>query len=166
MYKRWMTFFLILIFMPIHLSIAEKIMRISSLTLSILFTLVELAIFLYVGKKYDLFHIRKIQIFLNVFFHTPCFSSFIFWSIFQALPNQTQLKLCKVYHFHGLYFLWISVFWHLSRKKSLCEVCYRGQYLRIHILDCLPHRFFLLICMVPILFLALSPIQVWDLHLG
>lgn len=51
MYKRWMTFFLILIFMPIHLSIAEKIMRINSLTLSILFTLVELAIFLYVGKK-------------------------------------------------------------------------------------------------------------------
>ena len=59
MYKRWMTFFLILIFMPIHLSIAEKIMRINSLPLSILFTLVELAIFLYVGKKYDLGHIRK-----------------------------------------------------------------------------------------------------------
>ena len=32
MYKRWMTFFLILIFMPIHLSIAEKIMRIKFIT--------------------------------------------------------------------------------------------------------------------------------------
>ena len=62
MYKRWMTFFLILIFMPIHLSIAEKIMRINSLPLSILFTLVELALFLYVGKKYDLFHIRQIRL--------------------------------------------------------------------------------------------------------
>ena len=60
MYKRWMTFFLILIFMPIHLSIADKVMRTNSLALSIIFTLVELAIFFYVGRKYDLFHIRKI----------------------------------------------------------------------------------------------------------
>lgn len=60
MYKRWMTFFLILIFIPIHLSIADKVMRTNSLALSIIFTLVELAIFFYVGKKYDLFHIRKI----------------------------------------------------------------------------------------------------------
>ena len=60
MYKRWMTFFLILIFIPIHLSIADKVMRINSLALSIIFTLVELAIFFYVGRKYDLFHIRKI----------------------------------------------------------------------------------------------------------
>ena len=60
MYKRWMTFFLILIFIPIHLSIADKVMRTNSLALSIIFTLVELAIFFYVGRKYDLFHIRKI----------------------------------------------------------------------------------------------------------
>ena len=62
MYKRWMTFFLILIFIPIHLSIADKVMRTNSLALSIIFTLVELAIFFYVGKKYDLFHIRKISL--------------------------------------------------------------------------------------------------------
>ena len=55
-----MTFFLILIFIPIHLSIADKVMRTNSLALSIIFTLVELAIFFYVGRKYDLFHIRKI----------------------------------------------------------------------------------------------------------
>ena len=60
MYKRWMTFFLILIFIPIHLSIADKVMQTNSLVLSIIFTLVELAIFFYVGRKYDLFHIRKI----------------------------------------------------------------------------------------------------------
>ena len=60
MYKRWMTFFLILIFTPIHLSIADKVMRTNSLALSIIFTLVELAIFFYVGRKYDLFHIRKL----------------------------------------------------------------------------------------------------------
>ena len=60
MYKRWMTFFLILIFIPIHLSIADKIMWTNSLVLSIIFTFVELAIFFYVGRKYDLFHIRKI----------------------------------------------------------------------------------------------------------
>ena len=59
MYKRWMTFFLILIFMPIHLSIAEKIMRINSLPLSILFTLVELEIFLYVGKSMTCFTFGK-----------------------------------------------------------------------------------------------------------
>ena len=62
MYKRWMTFFLILIFIPIHLSIADKVMRTNSLVLSIIFTLVELAIFFYVGRKYDLFHIRKISL--------------------------------------------------------------------------------------------------------
>ena len=62
MYKRWMTFFLILIFIPIHLSIADKVMRTNSLALSIIFTLVELAIFFYVGRKYDLFHIRKISL--------------------------------------------------------------------------------------------------------
>ena len=55
-----MTFFLILIFIPIHLSIADKVMWTNSLALSIIFTLVELAIFFYVGRKYDLFHIRKI----------------------------------------------------------------------------------------------------------
>ena len=60
MYKRCMTFFLILIFIPIHLSIADKVMQTNSLVLSIIFTLVELAIFFYVGRKYDLFHIRKI----------------------------------------------------------------------------------------------------------
>lgn len=60
MYKRWMTFFLILIFIPIHLSIADKVMWTNSLALSIIFTLVELAIFFYVGRKYDLFHIRKL----------------------------------------------------------------------------------------------------------
>ena len=60
MYKRWMTFFLILIFIPIHLSIADKVMWTNSLVLSIFFTLVELAIFFYVGRKYDLFHNRKI----------------------------------------------------------------------------------------------------------
>ena len=60
MYKRWMTFFLILIFIPIHLSIADKVMQTNSLVLSIIFTLVELAIFFYVGRKYDLFHIRKL----------------------------------------------------------------------------------------------------------
>ena len=60
MYKRWMTFFLILIFIPIHLSIADKVMQTNSLALSIIFTLVELAIFFYVGRKYDLFHIRKL----------------------------------------------------------------------------------------------------------
>ena len=60
MYKRWMTFFLILIFTPIHLSIADKVMRTNSLALSIIFTLVEIAIFFYVGRKYDLFHIRKL----------------------------------------------------------------------------------------------------------
>ena len=62
MYKRWMTFFLFLIFTPIHLSIADKVMRTNSLALSIIFTLVELAIFFYVGRKYDLFHIRKINL--------------------------------------------------------------------------------------------------------
>ena len=62
MYKRWMTFFLILIFIPIHLSIADKVMRTNSLALSIIFTLVELAIFFYVGRKYDLFQIRKISL--------------------------------------------------------------------------------------------------------
>ncbi|MFS9155378.1 lysostaphin resistance A-like protein [Streptococcus infantis] len=62
MYKRWMTFFLILIVTPIHLSIADKVMRTNSLALSIIFTLVELAIFFYVGRKYDLFHIRKISL--------------------------------------------------------------------------------------------------------
>lgn len=62
MYKRWMTFFLILIFTPIHLSIADKVIRTNSLALSIIFTLVELAIFFYVGRKYDLFHIRKISL--------------------------------------------------------------------------------------------------------
>ena len=62
MYKRWMTFFLFLIFTPIHLSIADKVMRTNSLALSIIFTLVELAIFFYVGRKYDLFHIRKISL--------------------------------------------------------------------------------------------------------
>ena len=62
MYKRWMTFFLILIFTPIHLSIADEVMRTNSLALSIIFTLVELAIFFYVGRKYDLFHIRKISL--------------------------------------------------------------------------------------------------------
>ena len=62
MYKRWMTFFLILIFIPIHLSIADKVMQTNSLALSIIFTLVELAIFFYVGRKYDLFHIRKINL--------------------------------------------------------------------------------------------------------
>ena len=62
MYKRWMTFFLILIFTPIHLSIADKVMRTNSLALSIIFTLVELSIFFYVGRKYDLFHIRKISL--------------------------------------------------------------------------------------------------------
>ena len=62
MYKRWMTFFLFLIFTPIHLSIADKVRRTNSLALSIIFTLVELAIFFYVGKKYDLFHIRKISL--------------------------------------------------------------------------------------------------------
>ena len=60
MYKRWMTFFFILIFIPIHLSIADKVMQTNSLVLSIIFTLVELAIFFYVGRKYDLFHIRKL----------------------------------------------------------------------------------------------------------
>ena len=60
MYKRWMTFFLFLIFTPIHLSIADKVMRTNSLALSIIFTLVEIAIFFYVGRKYDLFHIRKL----------------------------------------------------------------------------------------------------------
>ena len=62
MYKRWMTFFLILIFIPIHLSIADKVMWTNSLALSIIFTLVELAIFFYVGRNYDLFHIRKISL--------------------------------------------------------------------------------------------------------
>ena len=62
MYKRWMTFFLILIFIPIHLSIADKVMWTNSLALSIIFTFVELAIFFYVGRKYDLFHIRKISL--------------------------------------------------------------------------------------------------------
>ena len=62
MYKRWMTFFLILIFIPIHLSIADKVMQTNSLVLSIIFTLVELEIFFYVGRKYDLFHIRKISL--------------------------------------------------------------------------------------------------------
>ena len=62
MYKRWMTFFLILIFIPIHLSIADKVMQTNSLALSIIFTLVEIAIFFYVGRKYDLFHIRKISL--------------------------------------------------------------------------------------------------------
>ena len=62
MYKRWMTYFLILIFTPIHLSIADKVMRTNSLALSIIFTLVELAIFFYVGRKYDLFQIRKISL--------------------------------------------------------------------------------------------------------
>ena len=62
MYKRCMTFFLILIFIPIHLSITDKIMWINSLAISIIFTLVELAIFFYVGRKYDLFHIRKISL--------------------------------------------------------------------------------------------------------
>ena len=62
MYKRWMTFFLILIFIPIHLSIVDKVMRTNSLALSIIFTFVELAIFFYVGRKYDLFHIRKISL--------------------------------------------------------------------------------------------------------
>ena len=62
MYKRWMTFFLILIFIPIHLSIDDKVMQTNSLVLSIIFTLVELAIFFYVGRKYDLFHIRKISL--------------------------------------------------------------------------------------------------------
>lgn len=62
MYKRCMTFFLILIFIPIHLSIADKVMQKNSLVLSIIFTLVELAIFFYVGRKYDLFHIRKISL--------------------------------------------------------------------------------------------------------
>ena len=62
MYKRWMTFFFILIFIPIHLSIADKVMQTNSLVLSIIFTLVELAIFFYVGRKYDLFHIRKISL--------------------------------------------------------------------------------------------------------
>ena len=62
MYKRWMTFFLFLIFTPIHLSIADKVMRTNSLALSIIFTLVEIAIFFYVGRKYDLFHIRKISL--------------------------------------------------------------------------------------------------------
>ena len=62
MYKRWMTFFLILIFTPIHLSIADKVMWTNSLALSFIFTLVELAIFFYVGRKYDLFHIRKISL--------------------------------------------------------------------------------------------------------
>ena len=51
MYKRWMTSFLILIFIPIHLSIADKVMRTNSLALSIIFTLVELAIFFLCGKK-------------------------------------------------------------------------------------------------------------------
>ena len=62
MYKRWMTFFFILIFIPIHLSIADKVMQTNSLVLSIIFTLVELAIFFYVGRKYDLFQIRKISL--------------------------------------------------------------------------------------------------------
>ena len=57
-----MTFFFILIFIPIHLSIADKVMQTNSLVLSIIFTLVELAIFFYVGRKYDLFHIRKISL--------------------------------------------------------------------------------------------------------
>jgi len=83
MYKRWMTFFLILIFMPIHLSIAEKIMKINSLTLSILFTLVELALFLYVGKKYDLFHIRKICL-KDIL---KCFLSYALLFLFYILVN-------------------------------------------------------------------------------
>ena len=83
MYKRWMTFFLILIFMPIHLSIAEKIMRNNSLTLSILFTLVELALFLYVGKKYDLFHIRKIRL-KDIL---KCFLSYALLFLFYILVN-------------------------------------------------------------------------------
>ena len=57
-----MTFFFILIFIPIHLSIADKVMQTNSLVLSIIFTLVELAIFFYVGRKYDLFQIRKISL--------------------------------------------------------------------------------------------------------
>ena len=83
MYKRWMTFFLILIFMPIHLSIAEKIMRINSLPLSILFTLVELALFLYVGKKYDLFHIRKICL-KDIL---KCFLSYALLFLFYIMVN-------------------------------------------------------------------------------
>lgn len=59
MYKRWMTFFLILIFIPIHLSIADKVMRTNSLALSIIFTLVELAIFFYVGKSMTYFTFEK-----------------------------------------------------------------------------------------------------------
>ncbi len=74
MYKRWMTFFLILIFTPIHLSIADKVMRTNSLALSIIFTLVELAIFFYVGRKYDLFHVRKI-----------CLKDMLKWLISYAL---------------------------------------------------------------------------------
>ena len=74
MYKRWMTFFLILIFIPIHLSIADKVMQTNSLVLSIIFTLVELAIFFYVGRKYDLFHIRKI-----------CLKDMLKWLISYAL---------------------------------------------------------------------------------
>lgn len=83
MYKRWMTFFLILIFMPIHLSIAEKIMRINSLPLSILFTLVELALFLYVGKKYDLFRIRKICL-KDIL---KCFLSYALLFLFYIMVN-------------------------------------------------------------------------------
>lgn len=51
MYKRWMTSFLILIFIPIHLSIADKVMRTNSLALSIIFTLVELAIFFFMWEE-------------------------------------------------------------------------------------------------------------------
>ena len=92
MYKRWMTFFLILIFIPIHLSIADKVMRTNSLALSIIFTLVELAIFFYVGKKYDLFHIRKIclkDILKWLLSYTLLFLFYIFINFFGPTQSDT-----------------------------------------------------------------------------
>ena len=92
MYKRWMTFFLILIFIPIHLSIADKVMRTNSLALSIIFTLVELAIFFYVGRKYDLFHIRKIclkDILKWLLSYTLLFLFYIFINFFGPTQSDT-----------------------------------------------------------------------------
>ena len=92
MYKRWMTFFLILIFIPIHLSIADKVMQTNSLVLSIIFTLVELAIFFYVGRKYDLFHIRKIclkDILKWLLSYTLLFLFYIFINFFGPTQSDT-----------------------------------------------------------------------------
>ncbi len=77
--------------------------------------------------------------FLSLLLAAPCFTLLV-----NFYPTQSDTTQAITETFHGLYFVNLCV-WHPSRKIFMREVCYRGQYLKIHILACLPHPFFCLL---------------------